>query len=106
MQRCSVLYTFRQPVRAGNILIRQRGQKYRPGENVGLGRDHTIYALTDGWCHFTKTVVRQRLRTVCNVVHFDPNVVARARHAQKLLAQQERDRLIAERAAAKAPSYF
>ena len=33
---------------AGNIIIRQRGTKHRPGENVGMGKDHTLYALKDG----------------------------------------------------------
>jgi len=42
-----------QFVRAGNILIRQRGTKYLPGSNVGLGRDHTIFAKTDGYVEFT-----------------------------------------------------
>jgi large subunit ribosomal protein L27 len=37
-----------QDVVAGNIIIRQRGTKVKPGLNVGLGRDHTIFALTDG----------------------------------------------------------
>ena len=37
-----------QEVVAGNIIIRQRGTKVKPGLNVGLGRDHTIFALTDG----------------------------------------------------------
>jgi large subunit ribosomal protein L27 len=37
-----------QPVLAGNIIIRQRGTKFRPGKNVGLGRDHTIFATSDG----------------------------------------------------------
>lgn len=37
-----------QKVVAGNIIIRQRGTKIHPGENVGLGKDYTIYALTDG----------------------------------------------------------
>ena len=37
-----------ETVRAGNIIVRQRGTKWYPGDNVGLGRDHTIYALTDG----------------------------------------------------------
>ena len=37
-----------EAVRAGNIIVRQRGTKWYPGDNVGLGRDHTIYALTDG----------------------------------------------------------
>jgi large subunit ribosomal protein L27 len=39
-------------VRAGNIIIRQRGTKVHPGNNVGLGKDHTIYALTDGFVKF------------------------------------------------------
>jgi len=39
---------------AGNIIIRQRGTKFHPGEGVGLGKDHTIFALTDGKISFTK----------------------------------------------------
>ncbi|HQW10998.1 MAG TPA: 50S ribosomal protein L27 [Saprospiraceae bacterium] len=39
---------------AGNIIIRQRGTKYHPGTNVGLGKDFTIYALTDGTVAFRK----------------------------------------------------
>ena len=39
---------------AGNIIIRQRGTKYHPGENVGIGKDHTIFALTDGTVRFMK----------------------------------------------------
>lgn len=41
-----------QSVRAGNILVRQRGTKIHLGENVGLGKDHTIFALTDGVVKF------------------------------------------------------
>ena len=41
-----------QFVRAGNIIIRQRGTKVHPGENVGLGKDHTIFALIDGTVKF------------------------------------------------------
>ncbi|MAC95358.1 MAG: 50S ribosomal protein L27 [Flavobacteriales bacterium] len=37
---------------AGNIIIRQRGTKHHPGENVGIGKDHTLYALTDGVVSF------------------------------------------------------
>lgn len=33
---------------AGNIIVRQRGTKHHPGENVGMGKDHTLFALTDG----------------------------------------------------------
>lgn len=41
-----------EKVRAGNILIRQRGTKWYPGENVGLGKDHTIFSLIDGSVEF------------------------------------------------------
>jgi large subunit ribosomal protein L27 len=37
-----------ESVIAGNIIVRQRGTKWHPGQNVGLGRDHTIFALIDG----------------------------------------------------------
>ena len=41
-----------QLVEAGNILIRQRGTQFHPGENVGCGRDHTLYALKRGYVRF------------------------------------------------------
>ena len=44
-----------QSAAAGNIIIRQRGTVYHPGKNVGLGRDFTIFALTDGVVEFKKT---------------------------------------------------
>ena len=47
-------------VRAGNIIVRQRGTKVRPGENVGLGRDHTIFALIDGEVKFARFAGSQR----------------------------------------------
>ncbi len=43
-----------QQVKIGQIIVRQRGTKIRPGKNVGLGRDHTIYALKDGLVEFGK----------------------------------------------------
>jgi large subunit ribosomal protein L27 len=43
-----------QAVVAGNILARQRGTKWHPGTNVGLGRDHTIFALIDGTVEFAR----------------------------------------------------
>jgi large subunit ribosomal protein L27 len=39
---------------AGNILVRQRGTKHHPGENVGLGKDHTLFALADGIVTFKR----------------------------------------------------
>ena len=44
-----------QSVIAGNILVRQRGTKIRPGKNVGCGRDHTLFALVDGKVKYTKS---------------------------------------------------
>ncbi|MBA7685761.1 50S ribosomal protein L27 [subsurface metagenome] len=43
-----------QLVAAGNIIIRQRGTRYRPGLNVGIGRDHTLFARSDGRVEFIK----------------------------------------------------
>ncbi len=41
-------------VRAGNIIVRQRGTKHHPGDNVGMGKDHTLFALIDGYVKFRK----------------------------------------------------
>lgn len=43
-----------QPAIAGNIIVRQRGTKHNPGENVGVGKDHTLFALTDGLVEFRR----------------------------------------------------
>ncbi|MFA5651271.1 MAG: 50S ribosomal protein L27 [Proteiniphilum sp.] len=43
-----------EAVRAGNILVRQRGTAHHPGDNVGIGKDHTLYALIDGTVVFRK----------------------------------------------------
>ena len=57
-----------EPVRAGNIIVRQRGTKFHPGLNVGIGRDHTLFALTDGTVEF---VTRRLDRTFVNIVPFE-----------------------------------
>lgn len=43
-----------QAARAGNIIVRQRGTVHHPGENVGIGKDHTLFALVDGVIEFRK----------------------------------------------------
>jgi large subunit ribosomal protein L27 len=43
-----------QRVIAGNIIVRQRGTKHHPGENVGIGKDHTLFALVEGTVAFRK----------------------------------------------------
>lgn len=44
-----------ESVLAGNIIVRQRGTKFHPGPNVGLGKDHTLFALIDGQVRFRKS---------------------------------------------------
>ena len=43
-----------EAVLAGNIIVRQRGTRFHPGANVGIGRDHTLFALADGKVEFDK----------------------------------------------------
>ncbi len=43
-----------EAVIAGNIIIRQRGTKWHPGKNIGMGKDHTLFALTDGNVYFDR----------------------------------------------------
>jgi large subunit ribosomal protein L27 len=63
-QRLGVKRFGGQHVIPGNILVRQRGTKFHPGEGVGIGKDHTIYALVEGRVEFTSA----RNRTHVNVV--------------------------------------
>ena len=53
-QRLGVKLFGGQTVRAGNIIVRQRGTVFRPGVNVGAGRDHTLYAKIDGNVKFER----------------------------------------------------
>ena len=54
-QRLGVKKFGGQQVIAGNIIVRQRGTRFHPGLNVGMGRDHTLFALKDGVVVFDKT---------------------------------------------------
>ena len=49
-----------EEVLAGNILVRQRGTEFHPGPNVGLGRDHTLFALVDGKVAFRRKGAKMR----------------------------------------------
>lgn len=51
-----------EKVTAGSILVRQRGTKFKPGNNVGLGRDYTIFATIDGYVKFE--IVRDRRKQI------------------------------------------
>jgi large subunit ribosomal protein L27 len=63
-QRLGVKKYGGESVIAGNIIVRQRGTKFHPGENVGLGKDHTLFALTDGNVKFAR---KARGRTYVSV---------------------------------------
>ena len=53
-----------QPCIAGNILVRQRGTQHHPGENVGIGKDHTLFALSNGTVQFKKGLKGRSFVTV------------------------------------------
>lgn len=57
-----------QAVVAGNIIVRQRGTRFRAGSNVGMGKDHTLYATTDGKVEFIDRTFNQKKRKVVSVV--------------------------------------
>ena len=64
-QRLGVKRYGGQEVLAGNIIVRQRGTEYHPGENVGIGKDHTLFALVDGKVQFSvKGALRRRTVTI------------------------------------------
>ncbi|NNF35714.1 MAG: 50S ribosomal protein L27 [Saprospiraceae bacterium] len=62
-----------QYAKAGNIIVRQRGTKFHPGENVGMGKDFTLHALVEGTIEFRK---RRLNRTFVNVVPLNGNGAA------------------------------
>lgn len=57
-----------QVVRAGNILVRQLGTKFHPGDNVGLGKDYTLFALVDGTVAYEKYTRNRKVKTRVHVV--------------------------------------
>ena len=66
-----------QVVKAGNILVRQRGTKLRPGQNVGVGRDHTLFALVDGVVRFERDG-KERKKASVYPAALDPKSAAAA----------------------------
>ncbi|MFY7698516.1 MAG: 50S ribosomal protein L27 [Legionella sp.] len=62
-----------QFVNAGEILVRQRGTRFHAGEGVGLGRDHTLYALTAGLVNFVTKGTKQRQFVVIDPVVAEAN---------------------------------
>jgi large subunit ribosomal protein L27 len=72
-----------QFAKAGNILVRQRGTKHYPGENVGIGKDHTLFALLDG------TVIFRRKRKNRSYVSIDPVTEVEIAVAEPVSIQEE-----------------
>ncbi|MCX8230764.1 MAG: 50S ribosomal protein L27 [Alphaproteobacteria bacterium] len=62
-----------EEVISGNILVRQRGTKYHPGENVGIGKDHTIFSVIEGKVEFSR---RRGGRTFVSVLPADMAIAA------------------------------
>lgn len=62
-----------QPAIAGNIIVRQRGTPHNPGQNVGIGKDHTLFALVDGQVVFKKKADN---RSYVSVIPFETEAVA------------------------------
>lgn len=58
---------------AGNIIVRQRGTKHHPGDNVGMGKDHTLFALGDGLVEFKK---KKNNRSFVSIVPIDATIEA------------------------------
>ena len=76
-QRLGVKRFGGQSVNGGEILVRQRGTKFHPGSNVGLGRDHTLFALCRGQVQFaTKTTVKVDVAPVPHEVRTSNNSAA------------------------------
>ncbi|HYD99750.1 MAG TPA: 50S ribosomal protein L27 [Alphaproteobacteria bacterium] len=71
-QRLGVKKFGGETVLAGNIIVRQRGTKFHPGKNMGIGKDHTLFALTDGVVSFHKT----KDRTSVSILPFEAELVA------------------------------
>lgn len=63
----------------GNILIRQRGRKYDSGENTKLGRDYTVYSVSEGWVKFVWDQVRKK--QIVTVSSINPNIPKKVRAA-------------------------
>ncbi|MCQ2051769.1 MAG: 50S ribosomal protein L27 [Bacteroidaceae bacterium] len=72
-QRLGVKIWGGQVCKAGNIIVRQRGTVHNPGENIGMGSDHTLYALVDGTVQFKRG---RKDRSYVSVIPFAENAEA------------------------------
>ena len=90
-----------QPAIAGNIIIRQRGTAHNPGPGVGLGKDHTLFALIDGTVHFKKGF---KGRSFVEILPLGDAVVADAPVKVTVVAEKAPAPVVAEVAAPEAES--
>jgi ribosomal protein L27 len=77
-----------QLVSAGSIIVRQRGTKIRPGVNVGLGRDHTLFALTPGYVKFGHANRDRRSVSIVNEFPNRPSVAELIAAAEEAIAAE------------------
>ena len=87
-----------QAALAGNIIVRQRGTKHHVGNNVGMGKDHTLYALVDGVVEFRK---KKNNRSFVSVVPFETEAVEKKAPAKKKAAPKAEVKEAAPKAEAK-----
>ena len=78
-QRLGVKLFGGQEISGGNIIVRQRGTKFWPGENVGMGKDHTLFALCDGRVQFRQGFKRRTYVSVIGATNMPANSEATKR---------------------------
>ena len=78
-----------QLVTAGSIIVRQRGTKIRPGKDVGLGRDHTIFALIDGYVKFGHDSRERRSVSIVTEFPDRPSIAELLAAQEQLIAAAE-----------------
>ena len=88
-----------QFAKAGNILIRQRGTTHNPGENVGMGKDHTLFALIDGTVVFKKKMKNRSYVSVQPIVEVEVAVM----EAPEVKAPKAKKTVVAETPVAEEP---
>lgn len=86
-----------QFAKAGNILVRQRGTTHNPGENVGMGKDHTLFALIDGTVVFKKKMKNR------SFVAVEPLVEVAVAEAPEVKAPKAEKTVVVEAPVAEAP---
>lgn len=77
-----------QLVSAGSIIVRQRGTKIRPGVNIGVGRDHTLYALTPGYVKFGRATRERRSVSIVNEFKDRPSIAELIAAAEEIVAAE------------------